>query len=68
MGYKNKSYPLRIPQIYREKLSYIAGEFGRSLNSEIEFLIKKRILSYEEKRGEITPRDIEEFIKNKKTP
>ncbi len=46
-------YTLRIPQIYLDKIRYIAEEEGRSANKEIEMMIKRRIASYEEKNGEI---------------
>ena len=63
---RHTAYPLRIPKEYREKLSYIAGENVRSMNAEIELLVKKRIAAYEKANGEITREDIEEFKKNKK--
>ena len=66
MAHVHANYTLRVPQIYREKLSYIAGENARTLNSEIELLMKKRIETYEKKHGEITSADIEEFKKNKR--
>ena len=66
MSHTHAAYTLRIRQIYREKLSYIAGENARSLNAEIEFLVKNRIASYEKSHGEITQKDIEEFKENKK--
>ncbi len=46
-------YTLRIPQIYLDKIRYIAGKEGRSANKEIEMMIKRRIASYEKKNGEI---------------
>ena len=46
-------YTLRIPQIYLDKIRYIAEEQGRSANREIEMMIKKRIADYERKNGEI---------------
>lgn len=46
-------YTLRIPQIYLDKIKYIAEENGRSANKEIELMIKQRIKDYESKNGEI---------------
>ena len=46
-------YTLRIPQIYLDKIRYIAEENGRSANKEIELMIKQRIKSYEEEFGAI---------------
>lgn len=46
-------YTLRIPQIYLDKIKYIAEENGRSANKEIELMIKQRIKDYELMNGEI---------------
>lgn len=46
-------YTLRIPQVYLDKIKYIAEENGRSANKEIELMIKQRILNYETENGEI---------------
>lgn len=46
-------YTLRIPQVYLDKIKYIAGENGRSANKEIELMIKQRIKDYESENGEI---------------
>ncbi|MED9966493.1 MAG: Arc family DNA-binding protein [Blautia sp.] len=47
-------YTLRIPQVYLEKIKYIAEENGRSANKEIELMIKQRIKDYESSNGEIS--------------
>lgn len=47
-------YTLRIPQVYLDKIRYIAEENGRSANKEIELMIKQRIKHYEAQNGEIT--------------
>lgn len=47
-------YTLRIPQIYLDKIRYIADENGRSANKEIEMMIKQRIKEYESENGKIT--------------
>lgn len=46
-------YTLRIPQVLLDKLGYIAEYEGRTKNKEIEQLIKKRIVEFEEKNGTI---------------
>jgi hypothetical protein len=46
-------YTLRIPNVYLEKIRFIAEENGRSANKEIELLIKNRIADYEKETGEI---------------
>ena len=47
-------YTLRIPQVYLDKIRYIAEENGRSANKEIELMIKQRIKEYETANGEIS--------------
>lgn len=46
-------YTLRINQTLLDKLDYIAKYEGRSKNKEIEQLIKKHILEFENKYGKI---------------
>ena len=54
-------YTLRIPQIFLDKIRYIAEENGRSANREIEILIKRRIKDYEDSNGEISTTDLEQL-------
>lgn len=44
---------LRVEEQSWEKLKVIAKNNKRSINKEIEYLIEKVILEYEEKHGEI---------------
>lgn len=53
MASKLPKYSLRIPQIYLDKMKYIAEENGRSANKEIELMIKLRIKEYEKENGSI---------------
>lgn len=46
-------YTLRINQTLLDKLDFIAKYEGRSKNKEIEQLIKKHILEFENKYGKI---------------
>ena len=46
-------FTLRIPQELHDKLAYIAAYEGRTKNKEIEQLIKKRIIEFEETHGNI---------------
>lgn len=57
-------YTLRIPQIYLEKIHYIAEENGRSTNKELEIMIKQRIKEYEEKNGIIQTSDLWKYSFN----
>lgn len=47
------NFPLRLDDELREKLRFIAGQNSRSINKEIEYLVKKHIASYEKKFGVI---------------
>lgn len=51
-------YTLRMPQIYLDKIRFIAAENGRSANKEIELMIKQRIKEYEAENGEISATDL----------
>jgi len=51
-------YTLRIPQIFLDKIRFIAAENGRSANKEIELMIKQRIQEYESLNGEISASDL----------
>ena len=46
-------FPLRIEQDLLEKLRVIADDNSRSLNKEIEYIIKKEVEKYEKEHGEI---------------
>lgn len=59
---QSSSYPLRIDNDLKEKMKYVADYNGRSLNKEIEQLMKKAVAAFEQTHGEI-PLDT-----NKKTP
>lgn len=47
------NFPLRLDDTLREKLRYIANENSRSLNKEIEFIVKQYVSNYERGHGEI---------------
>ncbi len=46
-------FPLRIEQELLEKLRVIADDNSRSLNKEIEYIIKKEVEKFEKENGEI---------------
>lgn len=46
-------YPLRIDETVFEKIRFIAIEDGRSINKEIEFILKKYVDEFESGNGEI---------------
>ena len=50
---QSNPYPLRIDKIIMEKFKYLASSNGRSVNKEIEFLMKQTITMYERENGEI---------------
>lgn len=47
-------YPLRVDKQLLEKFKVVAAENGRSVNKEIEMLIKQAVASYERENGEIS--------------
>ena len=52
------NFPLRLDDELREKLRYIAAQNSRSLNKEIEYLVKKHVEAYEKEHGPIAvPRE-----------
>ena len=51
------AYPLRLPDKYMEKLRHIAKENSRSVNKEIEMLVKNHVNSFEKEHGDIELRD-----------
>lgn len=46
-------YPLRVGQTIMDKFKFIAAENGRSVNKEIEVLMKQAITEYEKVNGSI---------------
>ena len=53
MAIQQNPYPLRIDKTILEKVRYTAKENGRSLNKEIEFILRAHIKRYEKENGEI---------------
>ena len=46
-------YPLRVDRAIMEKFKVVAAENGRSVNKEIEMLMKRAIANYERDNGPI---------------
>lgn len=53
MAIQQNAYPLRIDRSAMDKLKVIARENGRSVNKEVEVLIKEAIKKYEAENGTI---------------
>jgi len=53
MNIQQNPYPLRLDSEIMEKTKYIAKENGRSVNKEIEMILKKIISDYEKSNGQI---------------
>ena len=53
-------YPLRVDRALMEKFKVIAAENGRSVNKELESLMKKAVKSYEQENGSIALPDLSE--------
>ena len=48
-----KSVSIRFEEEMLKKISYIAEYEGRSVNSEVLFLVRERILAFEHENGKI---------------
>lgn len=53
MSLQANPYPLRIDKTLMAKFKVIANDNGRSVNKEIEVVIKRIITDYEKEHGEI---------------
>ncbi len=51
--YKNKTYPLRIDNELMEKIRTIANTEDRTINKQIERMLKESVEQYENKHGNI---------------
>ena len=58
-------YTLRVPEKYLRKAKYIAEGNGRSLNREIELLLKVHIQEYEKLHGTIDNDTLAQFFSDK---
>lgn len=54
MSVQPNIYPLRIDKSIMNKAKFVAKENGRSLNKEIEILLKQHISDYEKANGTIS--------------
>ncbi|HAO6187757.1 TPA: hypothetical protein IQB59_001637 [Listeria monocytogenes] len=54
------SYPLRLDEDIMEKLKIIADLNSRSLNKQLEFIIKNYLIQYEQTNGEVVLRNLHE--------
>ena len=50
---QSNPYPLRVEKTVMDKFKFIAAENGRSVNKEIEMLMKQTISQYEKVNGTI---------------
>lgn len=47
-NYKNKAYPLRMPEEIKKQLEEIAYKNDRSLNQQILYILKQYLIQYNE--------------------
>lgn len=52
-------YPLRVDKLLMEKFKVLSAHNGRSVNKEIEMLMKQAVLKYEQENGAIELADSE---------
>ena len=53
MGVQINPYPLRVEPELMEKLRVVARDHSRSVNKEIEMLVREHIAAYEAEKGKI---------------
>lgn len=58
MSVQANAYPLRIDKTTMEKFKVIAKNNGRSVNKEIEFVLKNVVNDYEQQHGIILIPDL----------
>lgn len=46
-------YPLRVDKLVMDKFKIVAADNGRSVNKEIETLMKRAVADYEQRNGQI---------------
>ena len=51
-------YTMRINRIMLDKLNYVSKYEGRTMNKQLEQLVKKCIREFEEEHGEIRPEEL----------
>lgn len=54
MSIQANPYPLRIDKATMDKFKVIAKNNGRSVNKEIEFILKNIVYDYEQQHGAIS--------------
>lgn len=57
-------YTMRIDRLLLDKLQYIAKYEGRTANKQLEQLVKKHIIEFENQNGVITDEMIQEMYNN----
>ena len=53
-------YPLRVERAVMEKFKVVASNHGRSVNKEIEMLMKQAVADYEREHGRMEVSDSKE--------
>lgn len=58
---QSNPYPLRVDKLLMEKFKVVATENSRSVNKEIEALMKDAVLRFEERNGIIQIPESDEY-------
>lgn len=58
---QSNPYPLRVDKLLMEKFKVVATENSRSVNKEIEALMKDAVLRFEERNGVIQIPESDEY-------
>ncbi|MEE3394409.1 MAG: Arc family DNA-binding protein [Candidatus Onthomonas sp.] len=60
MEKEKAQFTVRMPSETGKKLAYMADYYGRSVNGQVVWLIRKAIASFEQEHGKIELADLEE--------
>ena len=58
-------FTFRVDKYFYRKYSYVCSYDGHSINPGLAWLIRQYVKSFEQKNGEITKRDIENYFSQK---
>ena len=61
-----KKYSLRIEEDLLKKIKHVSKYNGRTVSSQLEYLIKRYVDNFENVNGEISEQEIKEFLNPEK--
>lgn len=61
-----KRYTLRIEEDLLKKIKHVSKYNGRTVSSQLEYLIKRYVDNFEKVNGEISEQKLKEFLNSEK--